>query len=232
MSDNISNRNMQINLLSFSKETRNMKKAIKEWSFTGLIKDNQYAVTGSCGYVNLRNYFEIENVETGHKLFVDSDCILDFGIAVHDAKGWVLSKTKAKKLLSEKLHDYQLAVCLNLLADLASTKTDEMLISALNYYTNRNCFTPKQAALVFEVLAENKIVYNVKWFKISLHKDIHLAQISSLGARIEYILPALTNAQLITVQQNAGLVQLEYINAYISQKPHLMPDSSEISLEL
>ena len=207
------------NLLPRSKETSNAADALKEWFFTGIIIDGKQK-TGVCQFCDrehLKYYCEIQNIVTQHKLCIGSTCILDFAIKMYDSKGKILSKTKAKQFLNDTLHDYQFTLCWNLLLELANG--DSILVSTLNYYKTQQCFTPKQAAMVFEILTTNKINYNVKWFKISLKKEIHLEQMRELGIKIKFILPALTDAQLEQVKQSVSLEQMSCILKYISEKP-------------
>ena len=210
---------LKANILEFSKEKSNVTKALKEWFFTGVVKVSEFNTESGChfcGRIHFGAHFEIDNVNTKHKLLIGSECILNYGIKVTDTKGKALSKTKARRILGKKLHDYQLNTCMNSL--LALEKSDQ-LTSALNYYKSQLCFTPKHAVTVFAILNENKIYYNARWFIILFKKDLHITQLRELKSKIALILPALSSTQLDSIRQYLDTEQIECIDTYMQNEP-------------
>ena len=96
-----------------------LPEAFKEWYFTGRTEDHEQAIEDCqlCNQEQLRYHFEIENQHTHHHLWVGSQCILKFKVAVYEDDR-LLDQKAAKKKLSSLVNQMRLQSCISALEKL------------------------------------------------------------------------------------------------------------------
>ena len=174
-----------------------LPEAFIEWQYCGGYHDNESAdeVCELCGHEDLRYQFEIENRWTKKRLWVGSQCILQFNVAVYeDAR--LLSSIEAKKKLESLVQLMRLQSCLRALEALADAEGDEILVNALAYYAKNKKLTPKQAFVVFWRLGKHRIDHTPSFFRVSLKRKRHRADLREMSTgRVHLFWRALTSTQ-------------------------------------
>ena len=168
-----------------------------EWCFTDVIVDHEQRneTCGLCNQEELRYHFQIKNTYPKRVLWVGSQCILKFNVPVYE-NGFLLSKQKVKRKLKLLIEQKHIEFCIKSLEKLASATNNEILHSALNYYTREKSLTPKFAFVVFWQLKTHKIDYNPTFFKINLKKKKYNDNLQDMPFdRVHLIWPALSSSQ-------------------------------------
>lgn len=171
--------------------------AFKEWYFTERIEDHGKPIEDCelCDQEQLRYHFEIKNRNTAHPLWVGSSCILKFQVQVFD-KGVLLNAFGAKKKLNDLTQKMRLDSCIKALRELATSESNQILSSALEFYLKNKHLTPKFAFVVFWRLNSNKIDYSPSFFKVSLKKDKYKTDLANMPLdRVHTIWSALSSSQ-------------------------------------
>jgi hypothetical protein len=149
-----------------------LPKAFDEWYFTEDIIDHEQPVETCqlCGQEGLRYQFKIQNKLTHRALWVGSECILKFEVAVFEEDRRLTAAEASRKLkkLTEKM---RLEPCLRALQKLAAAENNDVLRGALEYYQRNKKLTPKFAFVVFWRLRANRIDHNPSFFNITLKKQ-------------------------------------------------------------
>ena len=174
-----------------------LPEAFEEWSFTENTVDHEEPIETCqlCDQEELRYHFEIKNALTHKCLWVGSQCILKFNLSVFE-NGRRLSPTDTKKKLDRLLQQMRLESCIRALEKLAASEQNQILESALAFYTKNKYLTPKYAFVVLWRLQQNRIDHSPSFFKVSLKKDRHKADLREMHlSRVHTIWPALTSAQ-------------------------------------
>lgn len=174
-----------------------LPEAFEEWRFTEDTRDHEEPIEtcGLCGQEHLRYHFEIENVFTEATLWVGSHCILQFGLSVFE-NGKRLSSHATKKKLDRLTDKMRLDACVRALTVLANKEGAQNLKGALAYYKLNKVLTPNYAALVLWRLNERGIDHSPSFFKVTLRRDQHKADLKKMNPRMfGFIWKALTAAQ-------------------------------------
>lgn len=174
-----------------------LPEAFLEWHFTGCTEDHEEPVETCqlCDQEDLRYHFEIKNENTGSRLWVGSQCILKFDVAVYE-QGRVLDQKEAKRKLAKLTEKMRLDSCIKALEQVAEREDNKILRNALEYYQKNKYLTPKFAFVVFWRLAENGIDHSPSFFKVSLRRDRYKEDVKGMPtSRVHLIWPALTSAQ-------------------------------------
>lgn len=174
-----------------------LPEAFEEWSFTEETVDHGHATETCelCEQEELRYHFRIQNQLTAHRLWVGSQCILRFDVSVFE-QGLKLSATEAKKKLNRLMQQMHLESCMKALEQLAASESNQILANALTYFRTNKSLTPKYAFVVLWRLQAHSIDHNPSFFRVSLHKDRHKADLAAMEtSKVHLIWPALTSAQ-------------------------------------
>lgn len=174
-----------------------LSQAFREWHFTGNTDDHEEPVEicQLCDQEDLRYHFEIENENTGSRLWVGSQCILKFDVAVYE-QGRVLDQKAARRKLAKLTEQMRLESCIKALKQVADREDNKILRKALEYYRKNKYLTPKFAFVVFWRLTENGIDHSPSFFKVSLRRDRYKEDVKEMPtSRVHMIWPALTSAQ-------------------------------------
>jgi hypothetical protein len=174
-----------------------LPEAFEEWSFTEETVDHGHATETCelCEQEELRYHFRIQNQLTAHRLWVGSQCILRFDVSVFE-QGMRLSAADAKKKLSRLMQQMHLESCIKALERLTVSESNPILSNALTYFRTNKSLTPKFAFVVLWRLQAHRIDHNPGFFKVSLQKDRHKADLATMDtSKVHLIWPALSSAQ-------------------------------------
>jgi len=171
--------------------------AFCEWYFTDNVEDHEIANEDCelCDQEQLRYHFEIRNRHTAKSLWVGSSCILKFQVQVFN-NGELLDAEGSKKKLNDLKNKMRLDSCINALRKLVATESNDILKHALDYYLKNKVLTPKFSYVVFWRLSTHKIDHSPSFFKVSLKKAQHKADLENMPSdRVRIIWPALSSSQ-------------------------------------
>ncbi len=162
------------NLLPLSVEQEALAGALREWVYernvVGL--ESPSGVCQLCGHPGIRYQFEIVNHDTGHSLYIGSECIKRFAIGVRSEGGALLTGEVAgrsvdadRRRMEQEARDRSV---LNSLVELAATDDEFELESFIIYYRLRGAFTPNQMALLQWRFQRRGVAHEPACFKVSL----------------------------------------------------------------
>lgn len=174
-----------------------LPEVFEEWSFTERTIDHEKSTETCqlCEHEELRYHFEIKNALTKKTLLVGSQCILKFNLSVFE-DGQRLSPTETKKKLDRLMQKMRLESCIKALEKLATTESNDILSSALDFYKKNKYLSPKFAFVVLWRLQSNKIDHSPSFFKIDLKKAKYRQDLREMQlSRVHVIWPALTSTQ-------------------------------------
>lgn len=137
------------NILPLSK-ANSLPQAFREWPFTGKTEDHEKPIETCqlCNQEELRYHFEIENEKTDKRLWVGSQCILKFDVAVYE-QGRILGQKAAQRKLAQLTEQMRLEFCIKALKQVADKEDSDILHDAIKYYQKNKCLSPKLAFVVF-----------------------------------------------------------------------------------
>lgn len=184
------------NILPLS-QAGTLPEAFKEWYFTEETEDHEQAIEECqlCDQEQLRYHFEIKNKYTNQHLWIGSQCILRFKVAVYDDER-LLDEKGAKKKLDSLVKQMRFDSCMKALQRLVLEENNDILSNALAYYQKNKYLTPKFAYVIFWRLNANKIDHSPSFFKISLKRDKYKRDLREMDSRrVHVIWPALTSTQ-------------------------------------
>jgi predicted transposase YbfD/YdcC len=146
--------------------------AFKEWQFSDEVYDHEFACETCelCNQEGIRYHFKINNKLTKNSLWIGSNCILKFNIAVCDGDK-ILSNPNAKVKLNKLTNQMRFTSCLKALENLINLEKNDILKNALQFYKKNEYLTPKYAFVVLWKLNSNKIDYCPSFFRISLKRE-------------------------------------------------------------
>lgn len=204
---------VKINLLPVSEEKRDVKRALKEWKYLGDAYDLDFAeeVCQLCDHPGIRYQFEIVNTLNGNSLLIGSECINRFDIGVMDNDGATLQGEKAKKKVSRDrnklISDAKLRSVINTLVEL-SNKDDRFDINNfIDYYKEREAFTPKQLSLLIDRLDKYQIEYNKNYFKLTIRRKREKEQLLEMDSfKILKLWPSLSSSQKKFLADNENAI--------------------------
>ena len=165
------------NLLPLSQEKQDLKKALKEWVYTGDCYDLGVSVSSCelCEHSGIRYQFEIINRWTSNQLLVGSECINKFEIAGLDESGQLLSTEESKRKVQRDrqalIKEAKKKKVINVLVALSKQEQKFDINSFISYVQDRGAFTPNQLDVLFWRLAEQKIEYYPPDFKLSIRRN-------------------------------------------------------------
>lgn len=171
--------------------------AFEEWRFTGIVEDHEQAteVCLLCDKEQLRYHFLIRNHQTQHTLWIGSQCILKFRIAVYRGDRRVAPE-QVERHLEQLTQQMRLASCLRALERLAAAEQNGILSTALAHYKQDGVLSPKQAFVVFWRLTSNRIDHSPSFFRVCLRRHKHQQDLREMPTdRVHRIWPALSAAQ-------------------------------------
>ena len=175
----------------------NLPAAFDEWFFTEETYDHETpdAECHLCDKEEIRYHFQIRNKYTEKELWVGSQCILKFGLAVYES-GLLLEPREAKRKLSQLTKKMQLESCIKALEALAVKENNDILSSALKFYKTNKYLTPKFAFVVFRRLDKNRIDHHPSFFRIGLRKRKYQNDLKNMPSdRVHIFWKALTATQ-------------------------------------
>ncbi|RRQ24825.1 hypothetical protein D5687_01365 [Guyparkeria sp. SCN-R1] len=174
-----------------------LPEAFGEWFFTDNVEDHEDSeeVCQLCDQEQLRYHFEIENRNTGGRLWVGSSCILKFDVQVFE-DGELLDQGMARKKLESIKNKMRLDSCIRALELVSQKESNGILSNALKYYQKNKYLTPKQAFVVLWRLKEHSIDHSASFFKVSLKRNKYKDDLRDMSlSKVHVIWPALTSAQ-------------------------------------
>jgi hypothetical protein len=174
-----------------------LPEAFEEWSFTEHTIDHEEPIETCqlCDQEELRYHFEIKNALTHKCLWVGSQCILKFNLSVFE-QGQRLSPSDAKKKLERRMQQMRLQSCIKALEKLAVSEKNDILTSALAYYTKNKYLTPKFAFVVLWRLQSHRIDHSPSFFKINLKKSKYKVDLHDMPlSRVHVVWPAMSSSQ-------------------------------------
>jgi hypothetical protein len=174
-----------------------LPEAFQEWHFTGETEDHEEPIETCelCGHEDLRYHFEIQNEHNGNTLWVGSQCILQFDVAVFEG-GSRLTLEEAKKKLEKLTQKMRLDSCIKALEKLSKAEVNPILRNALAYYQKNKYLTPKFAFVVFWRMKEHKIDHSPSFFKINLKRQKCIDDLKHMKTEhVHYFWNALSTSQ-------------------------------------
>lgn len=187
---------MADNILPLS-QAGTLPEAFKEWYFTGETEDHEQAIEECelCDQEQLRYHFKIENRHTYKHLWIGSQCILKFKVAVYE-NDQLLGENETKKKLDALIKQMRYESCMNALRRLVEEENNDILGNALDFYQKNKYLTPKFAFVIFWRLKSHRIDHSPSFFKISLKRDKYKRDLREMDtSRVHLIWPALTSSQ-------------------------------------
>jgi hypothetical protein len=172
--------------------------AFEEWKFTGDVLDHEDSFHDCelCYQQGLRYHFRIQNAETLHQLWIGSQCILKFNIAVFDERGQRMAPAEAKRKLDGLIDGMQHAACLKSLAAVAEAENNGSLWQALWAYKNKGELPADAAWQVLWTLQRRGIKHEASFFKVALREGRHKRSFRMLSKdQVHTIWSALTPSQ-------------------------------------
>ncbi len=164
------------NLLPLSREHDNFAVALGEWHYTGNFHDLEVAIEecGLCEHPEIRYQFEIANRHTGNTLLVGSECIHKFEIGAIDEAGVLLdagdSRRKVEKDRRALIAEARRRRVINTLVRLAGLDQDFKITSFIDYFQERDAFTPNQLATLLWQLDKHRVQYNPSDFSMTIRR--------------------------------------------------------------
>lgn len=201
------------NILPLSKETSNLKLALAEWVYSGECKDYHQAFEECqmCEHPRLRYHYRIENKLTGYELWVGSECIRKFDVAVPDEHGEPATAEEALDTLNtdknrarEEARKERVRQILRKLWLVDKRYRGAVHGIAAQYLQPDGAMTPKQMVLVAQRLTANNIPHFPKDFKVSLGKKKLKDHVTAMdqASFSKYLYPYLSSEQQGRASQN------------------------------
>jgi hypothetical protein len=184
------------NILPLS-QAGTLPEAFKEWYFTGETEDHEQAIEECelCDQEQLRYHFKIANEYTHNHIWIGSQCILKFKVAVYEDDK-LLDERGAKKKLDSLIKQMRFKSCMNALRRLVQEEDNDILSNALDFYQKNKYLTPKLAFVIFWRLKSHRIDHSPSFFKISMKRDKYKRDLREMDvSRVHIIWPALTSSQ-------------------------------------
>lgn len=177
--------------------------ALAEWRFSGETVDHgeSTAVCGLCDHEELRYHFRIENEHTRRELWVGSQCILKFQVAVYEGSRR-LSLADAQRKLAALTEKMRLDSCVKALRRVAAAEQNDILNAALEFYEKWKYLTPKLTFVVFWKLQHHRIDHNPSFFKVNLQRRKYRDDLQAMPTgRVHLFWSALTSSQRALAQR-------------------------------
>lgn len=181
----------------------------ENWVYTGHLIDLEYPQETCewCGKTGLRYQFEIINKKSNETILVGSECIKKFGIDVLNEFGDRLDiKYASKKLNNDKnelIKQNRIARVISSILELQ--KIDEIMNydDMIEYYKEREAYTPSQLQMLYWRFDVNKIEYNKKDYKIILKRNREKNQLLEMAEwKIRKIWDSMSHSQKDWYEEN------------------------------
>lgn len=205
------------NVLPVSNEKYNIRKALDEWVYEGIMYDVEVAdeTCELCDHPNIRYQFEIVNRLNNNSLLIGSECIMRFNISVIDKSGKKLSFEDAKKKVTKDrgrlVTEAKEKSVLNTLIALAAIDDEFNIENFIEYFKERKAFTPSQLALLVWRLERANIEFKKSHFKLTIRRDREKEQLLKLEDwKLNRIWDCLSNSQKQFVIQNKNISQSSF----------------------
>jgi hypothetical protein len=165
------------NLLPLSVEQSDLAVALREWVYERnvVMLESPSEVCQLCDHPGIRYQFEIVNHDTGHSLYIGSECIKRFAIGVRSEGGTIITGKAAdrsvdadRRRMEQEARDRSV---LNSLVELAATDDKFDLEDFIVYYQRRGAFTPSQMALLVWRFQRYGVEHRPAHFKVSLRRQ-------------------------------------------------------------
>ena len=158
------------NILPLS-QAGTLPEAFKEWYFDGETEDHEQAIEECelCNQEQLRYHFKIVNMYTNKDLWIGSQCILKFKVAVYE-DDQLLGEKETKKKLDALIKQMRFESCMSALQRLVQKENTDMLGNALDFYQKNKYLTPKFAFVIFWRLKKYNIDHNSSFIQNKLNE--------------------------------------------------------------
>ncbi|MDI6449221.1 hypothetical protein [Anaerobaca lacustris] len=201
-------------LQPLSVEKHAVGRMLREWYYTGSTYDLEEPVEDCelCGHQGIRYQFEIENSHTGHSLLVGSECITKFDITAVDEAGELLdadeTRHRVRKDRRKLITDARRRRVINALVQLAHADTEFEIESFIDYFQDRDAYTPNQLSLLVWRLKKHRIKYRESDLKMIIRRDREKNQLRSMADwKVRQIWPCMSASQKAWYIDNVGPVR-------------------------
>lgn len=173
-------------LAPLSVESSDVREMLNEWFYTGNAYDLEAPVENCelCGHPDIRYQFEICNEHTANELLVGSECIKRFRITAIDDSGNRLgqeaSREKVDRDRSKLITDAKHKRVIDALVALSMREDDFEIDSFINYYREREAFTPNQLKVMIWRLNKHQIPFRPADFKMVMRRDREKQQLREM----------------------------------------------------
>lgn len=190
------------NLLPLRREKSNLQTALREWRYTGNYNDLEAPEEDCelCDHPEIRYQFEIQNLHTGSRLLVGSECINRFGISATGEDGETLdaeaSRRKVGRDRSQLIEEARKRRVVTALVALAHVDGEFKIESFIDYLHTRGAFTPKQLSILQWRLSKFGVAHNIADFKLTIRRNREKDQLLALEDwKLQLLWPALSPTQ-------------------------------------
>jgi hypothetical protein len=178
-----------------------LEAALRAWRFTGVVRDFGDSVERCqlCAHTGLRFHYQIASGD--QQLWVGSECILKFDIAVH-VDGKALLGAAREAHLEARRKAARLERCLQLLEAAAAKTDNEILAHAVSFYRRNQALSPKLAFVVVWQLPKLGTDLVASDFAVTTKTQKFRNDLREMpSSRVRMIWPALTAAQRKTAKR-------------------------------
>lgn len=189
-------------LAPLSIEQADVREMLAEWYYTGNAFDLDEPVENCqlCGHPEIRYQFEIRNEHTEFELLVGSECIKKFRISAVDESGDRLdadeSKQKVDRDRNKLITDAKQRRVINALVQLSMQDDTFQIESFIEYYREREAFTPNQLKVIIWRLNKHNVDFQHADFRMSMRRDREKSQLHSMeGWQVKQIWQCMSPSQ-------------------------------------
>lgn len=193
-------------------EQHDVLKMLREWYYTGNAYDLEAPIDDCelCSHPEIRYQFEIVNQYTANELLVGSECIKRFRISALDESGKRLgqyaSHQKVNRDRNKLISNARQKRTINTLVELSMIDEDFDITSFIDYYRDREAFTPKQLNLLIWRLTEHSIEFKKADFRLIIRRNREKDQLRQMPDwQIKQIWECMSSAQRDWYRQNISV---------------------------
>lgn len=205
-------RNAANNLLPLSQDQSNFALALKEWHYTGNTFDLEEPIESCelCEHPDIRYQFEIVNLHTRNTLLVGSECIHKFEISAINESGTLLdhegSRRKVERDRRTLISDALKRRVIHALVQLATLDSDFKIESFIDYFQDRQAFTPNQLAMLLWRLDKHRVQYKPTDFPMIIRRGREKDQLLDMPDwKLQHIWPCMSATQRqFYIEQNGA----------------------------
>ena len=206
-------RNAANNLLPLSREQRNFALALTEWHYTGNTYDLEEPVETCelCEHPDIRYQFEIANRHTHNTLLVGSECIHKFEIGALDETGALLDREGSRKKVEKDrrtlISDARKRRVIHALVQLASLDSEFKIETFIDYFQDRQAFTPNQLAMLLWRLDKHRVQYKPSDFPMIIRRGRERDQLLDMPDwKVRNVWPCMSASQRQFYYEHKGVV--------------------------